>query len=379
MMKQGAIEAGYINFGYFSPETSSNDEYPCYIKENVSESIKKIQSYQNEQSVTFAFMTDIHYSKTTVHDLRMKRLINAYKDIKNNIGTDMLILGGDYANNGNKEYNRNNYIGLKEHLSGLKYFPVNGNHDDNSMWDEYIDNEKAVNHHTTQEMNNLFYNHLSELGAKKDCENSLYYYYDDNDLNVRYIFLDTNDIPEIYTETGVPKYTKQHTFAVSQVQTDWLINSALKTPDYMDIVIIAHIPPYPSSAKELSKDGCTDPKYLEVKNLVFLNDIFEAYNKKTSVSGKYCEGVFEVSVNADFSSYTGNIIGVFGGHQHEDIVETSDSGIPYVYTDCAAMYKYSTPRIDGDKSELLFDVVTIDRKNKKIYTTRIGAGNDRII
>ena len=70
---------------------------------------------------------------------------------------------------------------------------------------------------------------------------------------------------------------------------------------------------------------------------------------------------------------------MFGGHQHEDIVETSDSGIPYVYTDCAAMYKYSTPRIDGDKSELLFDVVTIDRKNKKIYTTRIGAGNDRII
>ena len=31
----------------------------------------------------------------------------------------------------------------------------------------------------------------------------------------------------------------------------------------------------------------------------------------------------------------------------------------------------------AEASELLFDVVTIDRKKRKIYTTRIGAGDHR--
>ena len=47
--------------------------------------------------------------------------------------------------------------------------------------------------------------------------------------------------------------------------------------------------------------------------------------------------------------------------------------------DDVMMYKYSVPRIDGDKSELLFDIVTIDRDKRIIYTTRIGAGRDKKI
>ena len=309
----------------------------------------------------------------------MKRLINAYKRVKEAVGANMLILGGDYANNGTKAYHTENYEGLKALLSGLSYFPVNGNHDDNSFWDAYIESDRAINHHTTQELYRLFYSHLPKSGAKTEGESSLYYFYDNKSAGVRYIFLDTNDIPVVYTETGALKYTKQHTFGISQAQTDWLINTALKTEKNTDIIIVAHNVLFPSSEKLSDENAPDTQEYRETKRIEFLNNILDAHNKKAHLSATYGEGLFEVCVNADFSEYSGNITGVFVGHYHKDIVEKSKTGIPFIYNNCTIMYNYSTPRIDGDKSEILFDVVTIDRKNKTIYTTRIGAGDDRKI
>lgn len=377
--KQGAIKLGYVNFGYISPDTSSNDEYPGYIKEGVEEAIRKIKMYQNSQSITFGFMTDIHYSKTEVHDLRTKRLINAYKDIKDAVGVDMLMLGGDYTNDGIKAYSDECFEGLKEHLYGLKYFPANGNHDDNSLWDEYLENEKAVNHCTTQELYNIFYSHLPKLGANIKGEDTLYYYYDDDAASVRYIFLDTSDIPTVYTETGAIKYTKQHNFGISQAQIDWLINTALNTKENTDIVIFAHNAFFPSYYKKTPQEVCEDATYHDTKSIRVLNEIFEAYNQKTSICKEYEEKIFKVCANADFSKCNGNIKCVMLGHWHKDIIEKSQSGIPYIYSDCTMMYNYETPRVDGDISELLFNIVTIDRENNKIYITRIGAGEDRVI
>ncbi len=377
--KQEAIEKGYVHFGYFSPETSSNDEYPRYIKDAVAEAVEKIKTYQTGQCINFAFMTDVHYSKTVIHDLRTKRLINAYKDIKEAIGADMLILGGDHTNNGNKAYGIECFEGLKEHLCGLKYFPVNGNHDDNSIWDYYIESEKSVNHHTVQEIYNMFYSHLPEIGANIEGEDTLYYYFDDPSASVRYIFLDTNDIPMIYTETGTLEYTKQSCFGVSQAQADWLINTALDTKENTDIIICAHNAFFPSFDKKDLNEVLEDVNYIESKPIRFLNEIFDAYNQKASLCQEYGEGIFKVCVNADFSKCNGNILCFMAGHHHRDIVEKSQGGIPIIYSDCAIMYKYNTPRVDGDISELLFDVVTIDTTNKKIYITRIGAGEDRVI
>ena len=67
-MKELAIRAGYVTVGYFSPEASSNNEYPPYIDAAVTHAINKIRAHQSDESITFAFMTDIHYSKTPLHD-----------------------------------------------------------------------------------------------------------------------------------------------------------------------------------------------------------------------------------------------------------------------------------------------------------------------
>lgn len=41
--------------------------------------------------------------------------------------------------------------------------------------------------------------------------------------------------------------------------------------------------------------------------------------------------------------------------------------------------KTAVPRADGDKTEILFDIVTIDKNERKIYLTRMGAGEDRVV
>lgn len=367
--RQGAIEAGYVNFGYFSPETSSKNEYPDYVKNAVDDAIRKIRSYQNKRSITFGFMADIHYSKTEIHDLRTKRLMNAYRDIKDAVGAELLLLAGDFINNGNKEYSAACFTDLKEYLCEFKHFPVNGNHDDNSMWDEYIGNGKAVNHHTTRELYSLFYNHLPEVGATIVAEDKLYYFYDDKENSVRYIFLDTSDIPDVYNEDGSLKYTKQHTFGISQEQIDWLINVALKTEEETDFVICAHNAGLPSE----------DEKSCPTK---FLHHILDAHNQRGLLCREYGEGVFKVCIDADFAEYKGKVLCVMCGHYHKDIVEKSQGGIPFIHSDCTIMYVwpvYYTVREDGNISEMIFDMVTIDRENNRIYTTRIGAGEDRII
>lgn len=40
---------------------------------------------------------------------------------------------------------------------------------------------------------------------------------------------------------------------------------------------------------------------------------------------------------------------------------------------------YTSERVVGTATETALDVVTIDRLNRKIYMTRVGAGNDREI
>ncbi len=368
MINQKFLEIGYVNFGYFSPELSSDNEYPDYIKKEVADSVEKIQKVQNRRSLTFGFMADIHYSQTFNHEIRTKRLMNAYREVKKRVGADMLILGGDYTNDGSYEYKVNNFRELRALLDNEAYFPVNGNHDDNSIWDLYLENDTSQNHLTAEDMYKVFYNHLPRHNARFNEKNpGLYYYYDDNSQKVRYIFLDGSDIPYKVDENGKFIYTKQHTFALSQNQIDWLINDALNVEsNEWDIVVISHT---------LFFEGDKEATRLEL-----VNDILDAYKNGGKIDKEYCEGDFLVNVKADFKAKKrGNIIACFAGHYHRDMVKYTKEGIPLIFTDSSIMYDYRTKRIDGDKSEIIFDMVCIDRDEKKIHIVRVGAGSDRIV
>ena len=99
-----------------------------------------------------------------------------------------------------------------------------------------------------------------------------------------------------------------------------------------------------------------------------------------------------VSVDADFTGANGTLIGYFGGHVHKDgawdKTYTWDNRLKQcdfwtITTRCDSKNENSSDllnqRIRGTINEQSFDVFTVNTKEKKIYATKIGAGEDRVL
>ena len=367
---------GYEDAGYESPALSSDNPYPDYIKAEVDETGETVKALENENTVNFAFITDLHYAPNDNHTVRLKRTTNAYKEIVEAIDIDQLILGGDYTNEGRKEYKINSYVEFKKFFEGLDYLTANGNHDDGSLWDRdgYENNPTAINHLTHKELYDLMYSHLPSLGAKinenEEPGSSLYYYLDDEESKIRYIVIDSGDVPYIIDEEGKLKYQAQWDFATSQKQVDWLINDALKFDEEgWGVVLTTHYVPYPETDKGVVK---------ERRHMSVLTEILDAYKKGESINKDFYEGDLKNHVEADFSKYVkSDVIAVLAGDRHKDKIEYSEGGIPHIFTANSVTYYTQAHRKDGDKSEMLYDIITLDKSTRKLYITRVGAGENR--
>jgi len=362
--------------GYVEPPVTSGDTYPDYIAREVRDTVEKVQAQQGMNTFTFGFITDTHYAvrlKAT-HQIRARRYLNAFRETAKRVHVNFLAMGGDHVNDGDKQYKSDCYRGLRSELDGIRYFPVNGNHDDNSIWDDdFVPAGVDTQHLTREERYVLFYNHVPSQGAVRDRENpGLYYYADNTDVKVRSIFLDTGDIPYIF-DNGKLRYLHQHTYAFSQAQLDWLVNKALKfnEPGWT-IVLFGHVPPVPR--------GINDGE--DISRLNILQDILKAYKEGGTCSvEKDPGGDFHQKVEADFSGYhRAEVACMMLGHTHTDHTMVHD-GIRYIETGCGIMYtgsSHNLPRQDGTASEILFDVVTVNPEKRTVSLVRCGAGEDRV-
>lgn len=363
---------GYVYVGYFPPELSSADPYPPYIQAEVTESVKAIQSHQSHYSITFAFMTDMHYTPTYNHSIRLQRTIHAYKEIKKRTAIDKLILGGDLGTNGNKDFAAEAFREFRAHFGEVAYFPVLGNHDDNSIWDACIESEVSANYFTHDELYTLLFNHLPQMGARFDeAHPALYYLYDDVSTKTRYIFTDTNEVPEMI-ENGKRRYNGQHTFVQSQEQLNWLAHTALHFEEEgWSVVMAGHAFATQSNAQDDGSAYYLDP----------MRDIMNAFKAQTAVHKTYYEGDMLRRVDADFSNTPKTeLICAIMGHYHKDAVEYGENGLPYILTAHGTMYDTENhKKYDGTKTEISFDVVTVDKKSRTIYITKVGDGEDRVV
>ena len=103
-----------------------------------------------------------------------------------------------------------------------------------------------------------------------------------------------------------------------------------------------------------------------------ITDGIDKFNQKSNY-------IFD-GITYDYSGCTGEVICVFSGHNHVDGCIRTEGGLNVISTTCDA---YGAPeggvvRTKGTITEQAFDVVNIDYENKKIYMTRIGAGEDRV-
>lgn len=102
-------------------------------------------------------------------------------------------------------------------------------------------------------------------------------------------------------------------------------------------------------------------------------------------------GYDSVNVSVDFTSAKGELIALFSGHVHADNIwnptliynDWEKSEFPIISTRCDSKVENTeelqAERVQGTTTEQSFDVFTINKSLKKIYATKIGAGDDRSV
>jgi 3',5'-cyclic AMP phosphodiesterase CpdA len=236
-------------------------------------------------------------------------------------------------------------------IKGYPFYAVRGNHDFNNM----LENGKQIGY-PLPEVISFYLSFMPEVPYRSLDDNGLYYYFDNHDVRIRYIVIDSSYGCKIdMTRLGVN-------------QLQWLVSDAISsTPSDYSIVLFSHIP------IDLADDNMT---------FTPLKTILSAVNSRSSGS-VVCEGI---EVPYDFSVAEYNVFLVMSGHIHTDS-QTYDERVLYVTTACDRVSNEMVSQYDeeprqirrpGDVLEQAFDVVTIKHSEENwIDLTRIGAGFSR--
>lgn len=194
-------------------------------------------------------------------------------------------------------------------------------------------------------------------------QDNLYRFVDDEINKVRYVILDTHDIP--YTEEQ-PKFNAFISYYMRQEQFDWLTNYALILPDDdWEMVLFSH-----ENSTVFNKNHLT-------KTHDGLTGVLESFNKRKKFIYEFSlenYPEFNVNINADFSNYKGHISLWISGHEHGDKMVKS-KGITSISVMNDSIMK-NTEWL-GTIDEQAFDVFIIDKKQKKCFAVRIGRGENR--
>ena len=192
-----------------------------------------------------------------------------------------------------------------------------------------------------------------------------YFFVDDKENKVRYIVLNSQDVPtEEKTEQGFSRYNVMTHFGFLQKQLDWLATVALKFPESgWNVVVCSHATVYGIS--------CEQNTY----NYGALMGMLWAFNNGMAFATeeKHDNSLFDVKVAVDFSNGGGgNVVAWLGGHTHADKV-AKQNGIVCVEIDTDASYGKHV----GTTDEQVIDVFTVDLNKKHVKVVRIGRGKDR--
>lgn len=222
------------------------------------------------------------------------------------------------------------------------------------------------------------------------CDDGMGYYIDDTASRVRYVILN----PHNKLETEANYF---NTYRYGQSQFNLMVEALLTIPkDNWSILFASHIPP----VTEIDRhgDGVVEANLLDaIPEQTLLRNLVEAFNNRSaSFSGSYSTvGAWDYVTlsDVDFSKAKGIFIGYFAGHLHADclfsggiynfpvITSRCDGNNENVFVDNGTNVDemLRDERVKGTTTEQSFDVFTVNKADRKIYATKIGAGIDRVI
>lgn len=122
------------------------ESIPAVVRDNLSALVPRILSHQTDETITFAYITDLHniaftdtYSKENKNIQKINRIVTAINEIKKNVALSCVVLGGDYLWNTtstSKDAAKDALSDFSQTLAEIRDLPIlclKGNHDDNSI------------------------------------------------------------------------------------------------------------------------------------------------------------------------------------------------------------------------------------------------------
>jgi hypothetical protein len=235
---------------------------------------------------------------------------------------------------------------------------VRGNHED--VYGEYKSGD-TTNSYVNKVAPSKIWNKLHRPQAKDLRRvfggDGTYFYLDNTPQKVRFICLNSHFYNGDEVTNGTTKFM---TFGFGTEQLEWLENVALSVENDWSVVIATH---YPFTDADVNLKA-------ENKGTGYLY----TFNNESGGDGTKFRNII--------SSSSANILGIFCGHCHSDGYVIDDLRCPIVTITSAINTPYDadwSTRVAGTANETAIDIVSIDKVNNKIYTTRLGAGIDREI
>ena len=338
-------------------EVDNTVHFPDYYRSHMQDRVDTINAkLTSPDNFGFGFITDVHVEYNTKH---FPALID---EVRTKTPVNEFLGGGDWAtawfDTKTSEENKPELFTFFEELrrlfKGVPLLKTIGNHE----WAYGPNNSYNI---SSQEMYGYYLRDEDKMFNNIQWgPDHTYYYWDNQQAKCRYISLNVMDYPDTVKPSGNAG-NKEWYFKVSDTQINWLKSTLNSVPDGYVVAIESHLVPLNAdqfASFPSAKIGTT------ITNGEDLQAIASAYAAKTG----------------DFANAKGDLLGWFGGHYHADDI-TVRNGVTYITTIADCMSVWDIPNVPtkevGTTSEQAFDVATVDRTNRRVNLTRIGAGSDR--
>lgn len=362
-----------------STETNGTTTLPDYWEEHLAEKISSIKALQRQggkDCFSFVLMTDIHYPTNLG-----KRSPAIAKRIMGNCNIKYALNCGDMQSRGSLE-TKEDILAENEQINEMfspikdRLLQVVGNHDGAYGWSGGTANSGSPYVKQLNE-NEMFEEYIRANGLNGDVhfdKNSLAFYVDDVSNKVRYIGLDSMNVPNKPTdvdENGFALYPKIYVTHFLQAQYGFLCNDALVTVPSDDwcVVVFGHSGIYQS------------------RDFGVMVDLLSAYKNKTLCVSDYEGTPLEVEnftnlfdVNGDGFNDNAKQTNVDGGG-----VSEQDATYTFITNEIPAYFNKTSPcvlRIGGVPEEYRGNLALVlyDANGKNLCSTiNISSTSDFVL
>lgn len=328
----------------------------------------RVGQQRTDDMLVLGVITDTHCARDVMNKEDIRGNIKAFSHINNivefsnMVDLDFVVHLGDAVDG--RTTKKQNTQDLQEVMamlgqSNCPYFLTFGNHDDNRYGNRASGN--VMNQYI--EPSEMYKITVSPSKAFNIIENendrNMYFYYDMPEKNFRAIFLNCYDIP--YTSTnGVMNYIDFGGYREKQI--NWLIDVLQNTPSNYQVAFFQH--------------ASVGTGYSENTSYLYNGDVIQgiigAYKNGTSYSKTNTHTDFGVTVNVSFIGQK-VVSFIANGHHHSDRLKVVNN-----INNLSVNLSNPDNRTDDwdTLKEDCWNVLLVDRQNKKVKALRYGFGDD---